>query len=137
VSCLAVSPDGNYLISGSYDTNVKLWELSNGECIYTYTNHTDAVNAVAFHPDGTRFISGSSDKTIQVWEIRPEIFVEHYYAKNIEDELSQSDLFKPKAKEEPKADYKVRQEKADAYRNELIQKYYNKYLSEIKGKVKK
>jgi len=133
---LAISPDGYYLLSGSYDTNIKLWELSNGQCIYTYTGHKDAVNAIVFNPEGKMFVSASTDKTILVWELKPEVFVEHYFSKEMEDELAKSDLNKPKAKEESKADYKARQEKAETYQKELIQKYYTRYLEEVKGKVK-
>ena len=137
VSCLALSPDGNYLISGSYDTNIKLWELSTGECIYTFSGHSEAVNAIAFHPEGKYFVSGSSDKTIVIWELNSEIFVERYYPKEFENEISQSVLFAPKVKDEAKSEYKVRQLKAEAFRKGIIDKYYNLYVSEIKGKTKK
>jgi len=137
VSCMALSPDGNYLISGSYDTNIKLWELSSGECIYTFSGHSDAINAVAFHPEGKTFASGSSDKTIVIWELNPEIFVEHYYPKEFENEITQSILFASKGKNESKAEYKGRQEKAETFRQGLINKYYDLYISQIKGKSKK
>ncbi len=137
VACMALSPDGNYLISGSYDTNIKLWELSSGECIYTFSGHSEAVNAIAFHPEGKSFASGSGDKTIMIWELNPEIFVEHYYPNEFEKEISQSVLFASKGKDEAKAEYKTRQAKADAFRKGIIDKYYDLYLTEIKGKPKK
>ncbi len=137
VSCLALSPDGKYLISGSYDTTIKFWELSSGECIYTFSGHLAAVNAMAFHPEGKSFASGSSDKTIMIWELNPEIFVEHYYPKEYEKEISQSVLFASKGKDEAKAEYKTRQAKAEAFRKGIIDKYYDLYLTEIKGKPRK
>lgn len=137
VSCLALSPDGNYLVSGSYDTTIKLWELSSGECIHTFSGHSDAVNAVAFHPESKFFASGSSDKSILIWELKPELFVEHYYPKEFESEISNSILFASKRKDETKADYKIRQEKAEAFKISIITRYYNQYLSDIKGKVRK
>src|SRR5579884_2544925 len=35
---------------------------------FTYTGHSDSVNAVAWSPDGKRIASGSSDETVQVWD---------------------------------------------------------------------
>ncbi len=136
VRSLAVGPDGNYLVSGSYDNTIKLWELSTGECIYTFNGHSDAVNTLAFHPNGKIFASGSTDKTIMIWELKPEIFVEHYYSKEYESEIAQSELFTPKGKDEAKAEYKARQEKAEALRQEIIKKYYDMYVADIKGKAK-
>ena len=137
VSCLAISPDGAYLLSGSFDTNIKFWEISSGECIATFSSHKDAVNTVAFHPDGKSFASGSTDKTIMIWDLSSELFVNHYFSKEFENEIAQSQLFAAKEKTETKPDYKARQEKAEAFRKELIQKYYQRYLTEIKGKPKK
>jgi len=36
--------------------------------IYTFSDHTADVNAVAWSPDGKRIASGSSDTTVQVWQ---------------------------------------------------------------------
>ncbi len=137
VASIALSPDNNYLISGSYDSTIKLWDINNGECIYTFNGHTDAVNAVIFHPDGNIFASGSSDKTIQIWELKPEIFVEHYYIKEFEEECTKSGLFVPKGKEETKENYKKRISHEEEFRKEVIQKYYHLYLTDIKGKIQK
>ncbi len=69
VSCLAISPDGQILASGSYDDTIKLWRLSTGEEISTLTGHSDDVESVAFHPDGEILASGSYDRTIKLWQL--------------------------------------------------------------------
>jgi WD40 repeat protein len=38
-----------------------------GTTFYTYTGHSDIVEAVAWSPNGTRIASGGQDKTVQVW----------------------------------------------------------------------
>jgi WD40 repeat protein/serine/threonine protein kinase len=39
-----------------------------GTLLYTYTAHTDWVNAVCWSPDGQYIASGSRDNSVQVWE---------------------------------------------------------------------
>lgn len=136
ISSIALSPDQNYLISGSYDGTVRLWDWLNEECIGTFDHQASDVNTVTFNPEGTMFASGTSDNTIRIWELKPEIFVDHYYEKELKSEIGQSSLFQPKGKDENKSDYKLRQEKANNFRNTLIQKYYKLYQTEIKGKVR-
>lgn len=62
------SPDGRYILSGSDDNNVRLWNVMNGKLMRTLKGHTDNVNAVAFSPLGNNFVSGSSDKTLILWD---------------------------------------------------------------------
>src|SRR6266851_1717169 len=69
VFSVAISPDGQTLVSGSWDNTIKVWELSTGKLIRTLTGHADAVWSVAISPDGQTLVSGSIDKTIKVWEL--------------------------------------------------------------------
>ena len=69
VLSLAISPDGNILVTGSADKTIKLWNLKTGQVLRTLTNHTSWVNVVAITPDGQTLISGSADKTIKLWEL--------------------------------------------------------------------
>jgi WD40 repeat protein len=64
----AISPDGRYLLSGSLDTTMKLWEISTGREIRTFKGHPESVNAVAFSPDGQLALSGSG-KAVRLWDI--------------------------------------------------------------------
>jgi WD40 repeat protein len=134
VMCIAISPDGYYLVSGSYDGLVMLWDILRGEHIYSFREHSGTVNALAFSPDGKYFASGGSDELTMLWEMKPEIFVQKYFSREFQEEIDKSGLFLPKAKEETKDVYKIRQGKAEQLRIQLVGKYYNRYLSEIKGK---
>ncbi|BAY30193.1 WD repeat protein [Nostoc carneum NIES-2107] len=67
VKALALTPDGKYVISGSDDNTVKVWNWQIGEELRTLNGHSNSVNAIALTPDGKYVISGSDDNTLKVW----------------------------------------------------------------------
>jgi WD40 repeat protein len=69
VSSVAFSPDGALLASGSFDTTVRLWRVSDGATVRTLLGHSDLVRSVAFSPDGALLASGSRDKTLRLWRV--------------------------------------------------------------------
>ncbi|NJP08870.1 MAG: protein kinase [Leptolyngbyaceae cyanobacterium RU_5_1] len=69
VNCLAISPDGQFLASGSADKTIKLWNLSTGQAIRTLKGHSSFVNTLVFSPNGEELISGGADRTINVWHL--------------------------------------------------------------------
>src|SRR5574341_374671 len=50
--CGTFSPDGKYFVTGSYDGNVKLWDVATGREVRTFTGHFRQVIYVSFSPDG-------------------------------------------------------------------------------------
>ncbi|MBO0515508.1 WD40 repeat domain-containing serine/threonine protein kinase [Streptomyces beijiangensis] len=70
VGCLAFSPDGRTLTSGSFDGTLRLWDLVSGRTITTYKGHAQWAMAVAYSPDGTTLYSGSFDRTLRRWDVR-------------------------------------------------------------------
>ncbi|KAF8548011.1 WD40 repeat-like protein [Imleria badia] len=68
VVCLAASRDGKWIVSGTEDGSVAVW---NGETLsraFRFAPHPDyAVDAVDVSPDGTRIVTGSHDSTVCVW----------------------------------------------------------------------
>lgn len=67
-NCLAVTPDGQYAVSGKNDKLLRIWDLSTGELIRSLKGHTNSTTCVAVTPDGKYIVSGSDDKTLKVWE---------------------------------------------------------------------
>jgi hypothetical protein len=65
VSAVAVTRDGEHIISGSADRTVKVWSVATKSLVSTCIGHTNAVSAVAAMPDGQRILS--SDKSVRVW----------------------------------------------------------------------
>ena len=70
VNGVAFSPVGEYLVSGSGDTTIILWNLK-GDPLATLTGHTAGVNDVAVSPDGRLIASASDDGTVKLWSLEP------------------------------------------------------------------
>lgn len=63
------TPDGKFLISGSRDARLKVWDadaayLQSAEVVA----HLYAINHLDFSPDGKHFVTCSMDKSIKVWD---------------------------------------------------------------------
>ncbi|MBI3220387.1 MAG: caspase family protein [Bacteroidetes bacterium] len=69
VIAVAISPDSNYVATGSRDKTIKLWELSSGREVRSFLGHETSVNAIDFSRDGKYLISSSTDKTARLWEV--------------------------------------------------------------------
>jgi tetratricopeptide (TPR) repeat protein/Tol biopolymer transport system component len=69
VRSVAVTPDGQYVVSGSNDETVRLWELATGKEVRRFTGDAGWVTSVAVTPDGQYVVSGSNDKTARLWEL--------------------------------------------------------------------
>jgi WD40 repeat protein len=69
VRSVAVTPDGKYVVSGSLDNTVRLWELATGKEVRRFAGHKDTVLSVAVTPDGKYVLSASADKTVRLWEL--------------------------------------------------------------------
>jgi cytochrome c len=79
---LAVAPDGNTAISGSFDTSVIRWSLQNNAAIEVLRFHDGPVNAVALLPDG-RAATAGEDTRIALWrpgKSRPDAVFEGHKA---------------------------------------------------------
>ena len=75
VLSIAISPDGQTLVSGSSDETIKLWHLPDRQLLYTFEGHSGIVESVTIGPDGQTFASGSFDGTIKLWNLRTKKFL--------------------------------------------------------------
>jgi len=68
VLSVAFSPDERRVLSGSWDSTVRLWDAVSGEELAALRGHEDHVTSVAFSPDGRLVLSGSWDCTVRLWD---------------------------------------------------------------------
>ena len=68
-SVVAISPDGETLVSDSTDHTIKIWHLPTGQLITTLVGHSDLVTSLAISQDGQTFVTRSKDGTIKVWGV--------------------------------------------------------------------
>ena len=77
----ALSPDGRWLLAGSFDGGVRLWDFQSGDLLRVLGRHNEFVFSVAFSPDGRLAASGGgginnggnfvagSDHDIRLWDM--------------------------------------------------------------------
>lgn len=63
VMCLQIHD--TFLVTGSYDASIRLWNLDAGILVRTFLGHSAGIRALQF--DGNKIVSGSLDKTIKIW----------------------------------------------------------------------
>ncbi len=66
VMCLQF--DDNMLVTGSYDTTIRVWDVASATLVRTLCGHERGVRALMF--DDSKLISGSMDRTIRIWNYR-------------------------------------------------------------------
>ncbi len=69
VISIAISPDSNFVATGSKDKSAKLWDLRNGREVRSFLGHMMSVTSLEFSSDGKYLLTGSNDKTARIWEV--------------------------------------------------------------------
>lgn len=71
VTSLAIDPNGLYLLSGSHDCSIRLWNLDNKTCVQEITSHRkkfdESIFDVAFHPSKPYIASAGADALAKVF----------------------------------------------------------------------
>jgi WD40 repeat protein len=69
VRSLKFSPNGYYLISGSSDKNIIVWNASFFKDILILSIHSYSIYSIAFSKNGEYMASASSDKLVMLWKV--------------------------------------------------------------------
>ncbi len=68
VSSVAISPDGETIVSGSSDKTVRIWDALSRRQLHVCKGHTGQVTSVAISADGARVASSGTNGTVKVWD---------------------------------------------------------------------
>lgn len=70
VRCVAATPEGSTILSGSWDHTIRIWDSRTGACRKVLSGHGGFVEGIAVTPDGLTAVSGSDDHTVKVWDLQ-------------------------------------------------------------------
>ena len=65
---IALSPDGQTLVSGGSDKTIRVWDLTTGTLKQTWPSDSGLITALAIAPDNHTVISGAGDRMVRIWD---------------------------------------------------------------------
>lgn len=68
VTCLLWLGTSRYVATGCVDGKVRVWDSLSGDCVKTFSGHSDAIQSLAASSDGNFLVSASIDGTARVFE---------------------------------------------------------------------
>jgi CheY-like chemotaxis protein len=67
ISCLAISPDGQYLIGGSESNPIKIWNLATGTIETQWNLFSQGTSCLALTLDGQIVVAGAAQTNLKLW----------------------------------------------------------------------
>ncbi len=69
ITCMDMSKDGRYALTGSYDKTIRLWDIRSEKLVRTLFGHEKYIQRILFLPDNKRAISGGGDTDLFLWDL--------------------------------------------------------------------
>ena len=66
--CVTANPMNRTVLSGGYNGNVMIFDVTSGACIAGYNAHTEAITSIEYSVFGSCFITGSEDGFARIWD---------------------------------------------------------------------
>ncbi len=131
INTIAISPDGKFFLAGTWDGFICLFAIATGDKVCQFNHHTSPVWDVCWNKDGKHFYSCDKNGEIVEWTISKQIYVDHFYSKQFEEEIKNNKTFSPRRNNESRENYKKREERAVEKRVEIVNKYYQMAMDSL------
>ncbi len=69
VLAVAVSPDGQFLVTGGEDTTLRVWHAIDGKSARVIEGHSGPILAMALSPNGQTLATGSLDHRVRIFDL--------------------------------------------------------------------
>lgn len=73
IAALAVSADGQYVLTGDLSGNIWLSDLKSRNKIKSFSGHSEQIFSLDFSSNGLNFVSSSQDNSIRIWNIEQDV----------------------------------------------------------------
>jgi len=71
IRTIAISPDGKYIISGSYDRSIKILDFETKQQVHCFENaHDGNIMKVLISSDGRLLVSCAEDKSVKMFDLQ-------------------------------------------------------------------
>jgi len=71
VLSVAISPDGQWVVSGSKDRSIQFWNIATGQAQFMLQGHKNSVISIDLARTGNHLASGSGDCMARIWKYEP------------------------------------------------------------------
>jgi WD40 repeat protein len=68
VSSAAFSPDGQRIVTASWDNTARVWDAEKGQQLLALEGHERNVLSAVYSPDGQFIVTASDDSTARIWD---------------------------------------------------------------------
>lgn len=68
VASLSFSRDGKFLLTGSWDSAIQIWDATTNEAVGELTGHMGSIRAIRFSAEGNRIATAGSNRSLKIWD---------------------------------------------------------------------
>ncbi|KAF9096496.1 hypothetical protein BGX23_011124 [Mortierella sp. AD031] len=75
IRCIAFSPDGHRIVSGTVFGVLQIWEAATGISGPTWERHSGSITSVSFSPNGQLVATAGAGHTVNLWDVQARTLV--------------------------------------------------------------
>ncbi|XP_063681632.1 autophagy-related protein 16-like isoform X1 [Bolinopsis microptera] len=82
VMSIDIDERDQYVVAGSNDSAVRMWQVAGGQIRSTFMGHDNKIYCVKFYSHSQKIVSGSHDRTLRLWDVRTNKNVRTIFARS-------------------------------------------------------